>query len=251
MRSKFLMLGFITVSYGTFLIATLPATLALSYLSLPANVAISQVAGTVWQGEAKRISFNDIEVEDVRWDTSVMALLTGSAQVYVEFGRDENSLHGSGELGYSSRGAYAQDFTVSASSEWLIKASNVPLPVTTTGNVKLTLTEMQQGQPWCEQLDGQLTWSNAAIESLLGNIDIDTAVAHLSCDNGAIVADIKQRSNQLKLSGSAKLEGKGKYTLSAVLVPSHELPESIRSNLRYIGKENANGEYKINYAGRI
>lgn len=251
MKSKLLMAGFVTVAYSSFLIGTLPATLALSYVSLPTNVTINQVEGTVWQGQAKRVSFNEIEVDDVRWDTSVMALLTGSAQVYVEFGRGKNSLRGSGELGYSSSGAYAQDFTASASSEWLVRASNAPLPVTTQGNVKLTIAEMQQGQPWCEQLNGQLSWSNAAIESLLGNVEIGSAVANLSCDNGAIVANIKQSSNQLKLSGSAKLESKGKYSLSAVLVPSNELPESIRSNLRYIGKENANGEYKINYAGRI
>jgi len=251
MRNKLLGLCFIIVAYVSFLIGTLPAKLALSYISLPTNITITQVEGTVWQGEAKRVSFNNIDVEDVRWDTSVLALLTGSAQVYVEFGRGKNSLRGSGELGYSSAGAYAQEFTVSASSEWLVAASNIPLPVTTKGSVKLTIAEMQQGQPWCEQLDGKLSWSNAAIESLLGNVEIDSAVANLTCDNGAIVANIKQGSNQLKLSGIAKLENKGKYTLSAVLVPSNELPKSIRSNLRYVGKENAKGEYKIYYAGRI
>jgi len=251
MRNKLLGLCFVIVAYASFLIGTLPAELALSYVSLPTNITINQVEGTVWQGEAKLISVNNIEVKDVRWNTSVVALLTGSAQVYVEFGRGKNSLHGSGELGYSSAGAYAQDLTVSASSEWLVAASNVPLPVTTKGSVQLTIAEMQQGQPWCEQLDGQLSWSNAAIESLLGNVEIDSAVANLTCDNGAIVANIKQSSNQLKLSGIAKLENKGKYTLSAVLVPSNELPKSIRSNLRYVGKENAKGEYKIYYAGRI
>jgi len=251
MRNKLRGLCFVIVAYASFLIGTLPAELALSYVSLPTNITINQVEGTVWQGEAKLISVNNIEVKDVRWNTSVVALLTGSAQVYVEFGRGKNSLRGSGELGYSSAGAYAQDLTVSASSEWLVAASNVPLPVTTKGSVKLTIAEMQQGQPWCEQLDGQLSWSNAAIESLLGNVEIDSAVANLTCDNGAIVANIKQSSNQLKLSGIAKLENKGKYTLSAVLVPSNELPKSIRSNLRYVGKENAKGEYKIYYAGRI
>ena len=251
MRNKLVGLCFVVIAYACFLIGTLPASVVLSYVPLPANLTISQVEGSVWQGEAKRVSFNNIDVEDVRWNTSFLALLTGSAQVYIDFGRGKNSLQGRGELGYSSAGIYAQDFTATASSEWLILASNVPLPVTTKGQVKLTIAEMQQGQPWCEQLDGQLSWSNAEVESLLGVVKIDSAVANLSCDKGAIVANIKQSSNQLKLSGIAKLESKGKYTLSAVLVPSNELPESIRSNLRYVGKENANGEYKINYAGRI
>ncbi|WP_392340433.1 type II secretion system protein N [Moritella marina] len=251
MRSKLLMLGFVTAAYGSFLVGTLPASLALSYVPLPDNVTINQVEGTVWRGEAQRVSFNQIEVEDVRWNTSVLALLTGSAQVNLEFGRGKNSLRGHGDVGYSSAGVYAQDFTATASSEWLVSASNVPLPVTTKGNVKLTIAEYQQGQPWCQQLDGQLNWSNAEVESLLGTVIIESAVVTLSCDDGAIVANMKQSSNQLKLSGVAKLENRGKYTLSAVLVPSDELPQSLRNNLRYIGKENAKGECKINYAGRI
>ncbi|QUM86807.1 type II secretion system protein N [Moritella sp. 28] len=251
MRNKLLGLCFVMIAYVFFLIGTLPATLVLSYIPLPANLTISQVEGSVWKGEAKQVSFNHIEVKDVSWDTSVIALLTGSAQVYVEFGRGKNSLRGSGELGYSSAGVYAQDFTVTASSEWLVTASNIPLPVTTKGSVKLTIAEMQQGNPWCEQLDGQLSWSNAGIDSLLGNVEIDSAVANLTCDKGTIVANIKQSSNQLKLSGIATLENQGKYTFSGVLVPSNELPQSIRSNLRYVGQENAKGEYKINYAGRI
>lgn len=251
MKNKILGSGFVLLAYGGFLIGTLPAKLALSYVSLPSHISVSQVEGTIWRGEAKRISFNQIDIEDVRWNTSVMALLTGAAQVYVEFGRGKNSLRGSGDLGYSSAGAYAQDFTATASSEWLVRASDVPLPVTTQGQVKLTIAEVQQGQPWCNVLDGQLSWSNAEVESLLGTVDINSAIANLSCDNGAIVANIKQNSTHLQLSGIAKLENNGKYSLSAVLVPSNQLPQSIRSNLRYVGKENANGEYKINYAGRI
>lgn len=251
MRNKILVLCFIVVTYICFLIGTLPASLVLSYVSLPANITINQVEGTVWQGEAKSVSFKHINIEDIRWNTSFLALLTGSMQVDIEFGRGKNSLRGNGEIGYSRAGIYAQDFTATASSEWLIAASNIPLPVTTKGQVKLTLAELQQGQPWCEQLDGSLTWSNAEVESLLGNIMINSAVANLSCDNGAIVGNIKQSSNQLKLSGIIKLADKGKYTLSAVLVPSNELPESIRSNLRYVGKQSGNGEYKINYAGRL
>lgn len=251
MRNKLLGLCFVMIAYAFFLIGTLPATLVLSYIPLPANLTISQVEGTVWKGEAKQVSFNHIAVKDVSWDTSVIALLTGSTQVYVEFGRGKNSLRGSGELGYSSAGVYAQDFTVTASSEWLVTASNIPLPVTTKGSVKLTIAEMQQGNPWCEQLDGQLSWSNAGIDSLLGNVDIDSAIANLTCEKGTIVANIKQSSNQLKLSGIATLENRGKYTFSGILVPSNELPQSIRSNLRYVGQENAKGEYKINYAGRI
>ncbi|MFT5879965.1 MAG: general secretion pathway protein N [Moritella sp.] len=251
MRSKLVGLCFILTAYVVFLVITLPAKLALSYLPLPPQVVISQVTGTVWHGHAEKVSYDNIDVIDFVWDTSFITMLTGSIEANVQFGRGKSSLRGHGDVGYSSNGGYAKNVTVEANSEWLLMASNIPVPVTTSGEVKLEVSEAQQGQPWCEQLSGKLTWSNAGIQSLIGNIMVDSAVADLSCESGALVANIKQASSQLRLSGIAKLAAENKYSLSAVLVPSNELPESIRTNLRYIGKPNAKGEYQLNYSGRI
>ncbi len=251
MRSKLFGLCFILIAYLVFLVITLPAKLALSYLPLPPQLTVSQVSGTVWHGQAEKVSFDNVDVVDLVWDTSFLAMLTGSIEADVQFGRGKSSLRGRGDIGYNSNGGYAKNVTVKANSEWLLMASNIPVPVTTSGEVKLEVSEAQQGQPWCEQLSGKLTWSNAGIQSLIGNIIVDSAVANLSCESGALVANIKQASSQLRLSGIAKLAAGNKYSLSAVLVPSNELPESIRTNLRYIGKPNAKGEYQLNYSGRI
>jgi general secretion pathway protein N len=251
MRSKLVGLCFILIAYLVFLVITLPAKLALSYLPLPPQVVISQVTGTIWHGQAEKVSYDNIDVVDLVWDTSFVAMLTGAIEANVQFGRGKSSLRGHGDVGYSSNGGYAKNVAVEANSEWLLMASNIPVPVTTSGEVKLEVSDAQQGQPWCEQLSGKLTWSNAGIQSLIGNIIVDSAVANLSCEDGALVANIKQASSQLRLSGIAKLAAGNKYSLSAVLVPSNELPESIRTNLRYIGKPNAKGEYQLNYSGRI
>ena len=251
MKSKLVGLCFILIAYSVFLVITLPAKLALSYLPLPPQVVISQVTGTIWHGQAEKVLYDNIDVVDLVWDTSFMAMLTGSIEANVQFGRGKRSLRGNGDVGYNSNGGYAKNVTVQANSEWLLMATNIPVPVTTSGEVKLEVSEAQQGQPWCEQLSGKLTWSNAGIQSLIGNIIVDSAVANLSCESGTLVANIKQASSQLRLSGMAKLAAGNKYSLSAVLVPSNELPESIRTNLRYIGKPNAKGEYQLNYSGRI
>ena len=251
MRKKLLGLCFIIVAYSGFLLATLPAKLVLSYVSLPPEIHIDQVSGTLWQGHAERVSWTDVSVYDINWDSSLTALFSGAIEANVTFGRGKQSLRGQGDVGVTLSGAYARDVTLMANAEWLVLASKIPVPVTTLGEVKLQVSEFAQGQPWCKQLSGQLSWSNAGIESLLGNIELDNATAKLSCDNGAVVANIKQSSEHLQLAGIATLAARGQYNLNADLVAGPALPMSIRNNLRYLGTPNAQGEYKLNYSGRL
>lgn len=251
MRKKLLALCFIILTYGVFLVATLPVNVVLSYVKLPKNVQVQQVTGSVWQGQAASIKVNNIVITDVNWDVELMPLLTGSAEVAVQFGRSKRSLRGDGIIGYSSEGAFVQDLTVRTNTEWLLDAADLVLPVTTQGDVKLTIKQAMQGTPWCGVLDGQLSWTGASVDSLLGNVEIGTANAKLSCEKGGIVADIKQNSSHLRFSGKAQLLERGRYTASGVLVPGNELPRSLRSNLGYIGKVNSNGEYKLTYSGRL
>ena len=251
MRKKLLGLCFIVVAYSGFLLLTLPAKLVLSYASLPLEIRIDQVSGTIWQGHAERVSWTDVSIHDVSWDTTLTALFRGALEANVTFGRGKQSLRGQGDVGVTLSGAYARDVTLMANAEWLVLASKIPVPVTTLGEVKLQVSEFAQGLPWCQQLSGQLSWSNAGIESLLGNIDLANASAKLSCDNGNVVANIKQLSDHLQLSGVATLAARGQYNLNAVLVAGPALPASIRNNLHYLGAPNAQGEYKLNYSGRL
>lgn len=251
MRNKLLGLCFIIVAYAGFLIATLPAKLALSYVDLPRNVELQSVSGSVWQGSINRVIVNNITLQDVHWQTQLTALLSGNAEVAVQFGRGKNSLRGDGIVGYNSDGAFARDVLLRTTSKWLINAANVTLPATIKGDVKLQISQASQGLPWCQALDGQLSLEKTSVDSLLGLVEVGTAKALLSCDNGKLAANVKQNSSHLRLSGKATLGEQGRYSFTGALVPGNELPKAIRSNLGYVGKVNSKGEYKLNYSGRL
>lgn len=251
MKKKLLGLCFIIVAYAGFLIATLPAKFALSYIDQPRNIQLKAVSGTVWEGQANRIIVNNITLMDVNWQTQLTALLSGNIEVAVQFGRGKNSLRGDGVLGYSSDGAFARDVIVTTTPNWLINAANLSLPATVKGDVKLQLANISQGLPWCQELDGQLSWNNGSVDSLLGLVNVDSAKAKLSCSEGKIVADVKQNSAHLRLTGRATLAEQRRYNFAGALVPGNELPKAIRSNLGYVGKLNSKGEYKLNYSGRL
>ncbi len=250
MKKKIFGIFFVLAAYLIFLLATLPATVVLSFVTLPRQLNLTQVTGTIWKGHVQQVEYDRQTLEDLDWEIALLPILTGAVEVDVRFGT-EDTLQGNGTVGVSFGGFYAHDVTASASSEWILAASNLPLPVSTTGRVALQIDEFEPGSPWCNTLTGQVNWSNAGIESLLGNIDLNKPSAKLSCTDGELIAKIKQSSSQLKLSGTAKLQAMGKYSFDGVLVPTAELPESVRANLRYIGRPNSNGEYQLHYSGRI
>jgi len=251
MRKKLLGLCFIIIAYAGFLIATIPAKFALSYVDLPRNVQLQSVSGSIWQGNINRVIVNNITLRDVNWQAQITSLLSGDAEIAVQFGRGKNSLRGDGVLGYNGDGAFARDFLLRTTSGWLINSANVALPVTVKGDVKLQLTKVSQGLPWCQELEGQLSWDKASVDSLLGLVEVGAAKAKLSCDNGKIAVDVKQNSSHLRLSGKATLGEQRRYRFTGALVPGNELPKAIRSNLGYVGKVNSKGEYKLNYSGRL
>lgn len=251
MKNKIFGLFFVLAGYLIFLLVTLPATVVLTFVTLPNQLSLTQVTGTIWKGHIQQVEYNRQTLEELDWEIELLPLLTGALEVDLRFGDGVDTLQGQGTVGVSFSGVYVHDVTASASSEWILAASNMPLPISTTGRVKLDIDEFEPGAPWCNTLTGQVNWSNAGIESLLGNIDLNKPSAKLSCTDGELIAKIKQSSSQLKLSGTAKLQAMGKYTFDGVLVPTAELPESVRSNLRYIGRPNNNGEYQLHYSGRI
>lgn len=251
MRKKLLGLCFIIVVYSIFLVATMPAKTALFFVTLPRIIQIEQVTGTIWNGHSSHVKLKNVELVDVSWDTSFTSLISGRIEMAVEFGRNKRTLRGNGVVGYGFAGPFAHDFTVKATSEWLVEAAELVLPVTTKGDVTLQLSEVTLGRPWCRTLDGQLSWKKAGVDSLFGHVVIGNADADLSCDNGDIVADFKQSSSHARLTGNAKLKARGQYVVSATFVPGDELPRAIRSNLGYVGKPNSKGEYKLDYKGRI
>mgnify|MGYP000371476591 CR=1 FL=1 len=74
------------VVYLTFLVATVPAQLVLGQVTLPKNVNVSGVSGTIWQSQFKQISHDKIQLNKVRADLSAWSLFSLTPTVDINFG---------------------------------------------------------------------------------------------------------------------------------------------------------------------
>ena len=150
--------------YLIFLIQQLPANQALSWVSLPANVQISGVSGTVWDGKTQLAVINGMPVRDVRWQLSALPLLWGEASLRIKAGnaRDSQQLTFNGELALSASSVSATDLTLFVPASMALANVPLPVPVDADGRFKVAI-EQAQWQGKCVALSGQGDWLNAAV----------------------------------------------------------------------------------------
>ena len=76
MKKKFTIGGIFVITYVVFLIATLPATVLLGQLTLPKELNVSGLTGSVWHTEIKHITVGTTTVHKVNTQLSVWSLFT-------------------------------------------------------------------------------------------------------------------------------------------------------------------------------
>ena len=96
--------SFVLLLYLFFLIYTLPASVALSFIKLPPKIKISSFSGTVWSGSATQLQYSGVDLGDIKWKLHPLNLIIAeiSADISIvndeQYFRSEVSLSSSGKL---------------------------------------------------------------------------------------------------------------------------------------------------------
>ena len=245
---KWILLGIL--AYLVFLIAKLPASLVLSMLSLPQNIGIGGVQGTIWNGSATTVVVNNIAVENVQWDTSFWRLFTGRFALDLKAGnsRAAGKVSFNGPISISlfdQSDIRASNFTLYLPANMVIAQIPLPLPVDAEGRFKVQIVELDYpGQ--CAQLNGKGQWLNARLNGLaeplmLGNFDAD-----LSCVENDMLIAIKE-PNSFGLTADARLTSSFDISVKGHFKPSEQIPTTIKNVIRdFYPPPNAQGYYTIN-----
>ncbi|MDO6707485.1 type II secretion system protein N [Photobacterium sp. 1_MG-2023] len=230
----------------------LPASWLWQFVPSPPGLTVTGIKGTLWDGNASQARWQQWDLGEVGWEMSPWKLLTGHVLLDVTLGRGSPlDYRGKGLLGVNFDGPYAKDFSLHLSAQQVSQLMPLPVPLTLGGSFELQLSEYRFAPPYCETLDGQLIWHGASIGTPLGEIDPDTANAMLSCNDGQLMATIKQESSQVTSEWQASLSPNQTYHLNGWFKPGAELPGGLRDQLKWVGNPDADGRYPIRYSGRL
>lgn len=241
-----------TTVFAASAIYHLPASVVLSYAPMPREVALDGTTGTIWQGSAQNVRFQQYSIGDVSWQFSWSSLLTLSPEYSLRFGRGSTlGLSGRGNLGVSMSGAYLENVLTSIPADTVVQYAPIPVPIKAGGQLELAIRSLNYASPWCSSGDGSLSWSAGYIESPIGSLGLGPTIVDLGCEDSVLSASGSQSSNQVLSEFSATVTPNRQYQTQAWFKPESEFPTNMRQQLSWLGNPDSEGRYSFNYQGRF
>ncbi|WDE05632.1 type II secretion system protein N [Thalassomonas viridans] len=233
--------------YLIFVIAGIPAKLLFNFVSLPKNVVVENVSGTVWQAEISRLATPDIELNRVRAELSPWSLLVFDPAVSLNFGDDllpgpQGEVVVSGLLGSLT----LTDADILMAANEISRQLDLPVPVSASGDVSLKLDTLVLDKPFCTRARGRVSWPKARVAALEQNVALGALSADIGCEEGALVVTVDPKNN-LGLTFSAYLRQGGKLSGQGYLQPAANFPEPLKGALPFLGKKDVQGRYRLGF----
>ena len=239
--------------YCTSLLVNLPAAFVFSLI--PGNtINANNITGTLWKGEAKKVAISNPNLifKNVKWDIDLISsLFSLTLESKVSFYNGASAMSGEGIVKYGMKGFSASDVRLNITSEELVPLLPMPLPAKITGSFSVVIQDYIQGAPYCENLEGKVTWNNAYVSSSFGDIDLASPFVDLGCVEGNVSALITQQSEQLSTNLGVKLTAGERYQLKGEVKGTNKLAPSIAQSLAWVGPVNDSGATEINFKGKL
>lgn len=234
------------------LLSTLPADKLVRFIPADTGIRLAAVSGSVWRGQAVQLNYKEqFQLQHLNWEIDWFALARLQLKVHIEFNNGVNAMSGKGLVMFGFSGISVENVVLDSSAAELLTYVDLPVPLQLEGELSLLIKEAAQGTPYCRELDGYLLWKDAAINSELGSVDLNSARIDLSCDQGQLVADLQQSSEELTTTANVRLKEQRAYQLRGLLKAGEPLDPDIKDALSWIGRKNQSGETVLVLNGRL
>lgn len=236
--------AFLTV-YVFFLVAFIPANFVTNKVKLPDNIQLGNVSGSIWQSKIDTVLIEKTLINQVNINVNWLSTILFNPSIDITFG---GSLYQGPEGHFNAKGFMSDltisDLFVSVDANNLAQQLPLPIPVEAKNTISVTINEFVLGQPVCQQLVGNLQWSNAAITALSEQVPLGTLNAILSCVKGKAVVTLDE-NNDLGVSFTAQLDKGGAISGNGYLTPHNKLPKAVEQVLPFLGRQDQQGRYRL------
>lgn len=225
-----------------------PAAWWLKLIVLPPQLQLGTVSGSLWQGEISAVKYQQLYFPAVRWQLNGWRLFTGKMQFTLQSGSKQQFTQPflDARVSYGFSGAALQNTVVRLPMMQLVPMLPLPLPVAATGDLVLEIADYQQGQPWCQQLQGNVSWLDARLQSPTGNwLELQSLFGALSCEQGTVQLNTDP-ANALGLDVKVVLNAE-QMLVNGTIKPDASMPDEVHQAMQFVGKPDAQGRYRISF----
>jgi general secretion pathway protein N len=235
-------------AYLSILLITLPADRVARLLEQNiVGLDLQSVTGTLFSGKADRVVISGLGMGPVTWALRPLSLLL--ARLEYRFDLKDPSFLGTGVVGTRPGGnVYLYDLQAELKPDSLVNHFS-PLPVQTSGEVRLLIESMDFVDGFPRELSGHVDWVDARIvepmEMSLGHVE-----ATLQSEEDSLVCHLSG-IGETALSGDFSLTREDDYRLNLLLTPGAEVSADIVDGLKTFAQARPGGAYLITDSGRL
>ncbi|MDF0534567.1 type II secretion system protein N [Shewanella yunxiaonensis] len=239
------------VIYLIFMVVLFPARIAAALAPLPAGIKLSGVSGSLWNGQAQLVNIGPRQLEQLQWQLSPWALLTGTVKAQIQIGSRASAVNGKGLVSWSAKGVSAKNLRLDAPIGFLVGGSKLPLHTVLSGDISLNLDIAEQGLPWCAALNGKLFLNQFDLKNQFGDYPLGNIEFGLQCVQGQLQLATDDEKNTIGVAGTVLLKDKMQMEVNGRMRRTDSQSQDLQQSLVLLGKPDASGNYPIKYNGRI
>lgn len=235
------------------LVVYAPASLLQWLLPAGSGISLSNLTGTLWQGQGSVTVVlapqRSLQLEQVSWRLHPRALLRGQAALDVTIPA-HNVLSGHLTTGLTVGGTAELNGRLSGQLDTAIRTFNLPVPLTMAGDWQLVIDnyhvdDLNQGR-WCNQLAGKLTTTATQTRVNQRWLDLGDYATALSCTSNQEISAKLNADNSLGLSFNGLVAGTfqaPEVKLQGKLQPHVRTPREVTDVLIFLGEPDSRGAY--------
>lgn len=226
-----------------FLIASLPATIIFSSMTLPKNINISSISGTVWSGKAESFKISGIEVGSIKWSLQPLNLILGELSADISILNKNQYINSEVNISYSGKIELEETrFLIDLAS---LQPLTYGMPFSYTGKASGYFPVSHFHKNNYVGLNGKLSLMSLEMTSPQHQTFGDFVVDLRAEKEGATSGQLKDKGGDLNISGQLMLKKNGQLSVSAKLA-ARKAGGSLEKALSFIGRKDASGRVQFN-----
>ncbi len=216
-----------------FVIALMPASVALSILPDSVGLKANGVRGTIWNGSAARVQMQRQTLDRVRWELSPWSLLMGKLGLTLSVKDKALPTRGNLALGFGgSIGANSINTKINAAMlEPYINMRGVNL----AGTIMLDITDFAYAEPQLKDADLEINWLQAQVTTQFGTAGLgDMVIKIKKLEDGILQARVVETADVTGMDAVFTLKADG--SISAKGEMKAEVEQSLQLVANMLGK---------------
>lgn len=228
------------------LVLTFPARIAYQWFA-PAQVALSSISGSVWNGAAAQGSAAGLFLSDITWTFQPLSLLRLKAGYTVTARLPSGSLQTDVETG----GGNSVQFNDLTATVPLASLPGSLLPVNgVTGDLNLRFSTLVLTDGIPTEAEGTVEISRLVLQALSANALGDYR-AQLQTEDGIITGTVEDVSGVLDLNGNLVVNRDRAFSFIGHVAAGADAPSAVNEQLRFLGSPDQQGRREFRFEGNL